>query len=168
MADVRVHDDVAHAVDDAGVHQHEPISLEVDARFGGQLDHRGDLPRERPAEREAESGCELPRWIVQRFFELAVEHERERVKLARDEERQHDGLASLRQSLLSPVRRREFELWIHRDGNAAALVAIEVELPADRSRPDAGLVTLSGLIWRRKPGLTRFARSTVDVCLVSC
>ncbi len=28
MADVRVHDDVAHAVDDAGVHQHEPISLE--------------------------------------------------------------------------------------------------------------------------------------------
>ena len=32
------------------------------------------------------------------------------------------------------------------DGNAAALVAIEVELPADRSRPDAGLVTLSGLI----------------------
>ena len=30
MADVRVHDDVAHAVDDAGVHQHEPISLEVD------------------------------------------------------------------------------------------------------------------------------------------
>src|SRR5437667_5420203 len=82
MADVRVHDDVAHAVDDAGVHQHEPISLEVDARFGAQLDHRGDLPRERPAEREAESGCELPRWIVQRFFELAVEHERERVKLA--------------------------------------------------------------------------------------
>lgn len=62
MADVRVHDDVAHAVDDAGVHQHEPISLEVDARFGAQLDHRGDLPRERPAEREAESGCELPRW----------------------------------------------------------------------------------------------------------
>ena len=47
------------------------------------------LPRERPAEREAESGCE--------------------------------------------------QLWIHRDGNAAALVAIEVELPADRSRPDAGL-----------------------------
>ena len=43
-------------------------------------------------------------------------------------------------------RRREFEVWIHRDGNAAALVAIEVELPADRSRPDAGLVTLSGLI----------------------
>jgi hypothetical protein len=39
------------------------------------------------------------------------------------------------------VRLREFELWIHRDGNAAALVAIEVELPADRSRPDAGLVT---------------------------
>jgi hypothetical protein len=38
----------------------------------------------------------LPRWIVQRFFELAVEHERERVKLARDEERQHDGLAGLR------------------------------------------------------------------------
>ena len=38
MADVRVHDDVAHAVDDAGVHQHEPISLEVDARFGAQLD----------------------------------------------------------------------------------------------------------------------------------
>src|SRR5438128_10086854 len=66
MADVRVHDDVAHAVDDAGVHQHEPISLEVDARFGAQLDHRGDLPRERPAEREAESGCDLPRWIVQR------------------------------------------------------------------------------------------------------
>jgi hypothetical protein len=30
--------------------------------------------------------------------------------------------------------------------NAAALVALEVELPADRSRPDAGLVTLSGLI----------------------
>lgn len=82
----------------------------------------------------------------QRFFELAVEHERERVKLARDEERQHDGLAGLRESLLGPVRRREFELWIHRDGNAAALVAIEVELPADRSRPDAGLVTLSGLI----------------------
>jgi hypothetical protein len=27
------------------------------------------------------------------------------------------------------VRRRDFELWIHRDGNAAALVAIEVELP---------------------------------------
>lgn len=51
-----------------------------------------------------------------------------------------------RESLLGPVRRREFELWIHRDGNAAALVAIEVELPADRSRPDAGLVTLSGLI----------------------
>src|SRR6478672_10956930 len=75
MADVRVHDDVADAVDDAGVHQHEPISLEVDARFGAQLDHRGDLPRERPAEREAESGCELPRWIVQRFFELAVEHD---------------------------------------------------------------------------------------------
>jgi hypothetical protein len=25
---------VAHAVDDARVHQHEPISLEVDARFG--------------------------------------------------------------------------------------------------------------------------------------
>src|SRR5215213_8257800 len=49
-------------------------------------------------------------------------------------------------SLLGPVRRREFEPWIHRDGNAAALVAIEVELPADRSRPDAGLVTLSGLI----------------------
>jgi hypothetical protein len=146
MADVRVHDDVAHAVDDAGVHQHEPISLEVDARFGAQLDHRGDLPRERPAEREAESGCELPRWIVQRFFELAVEHERERVKLARDEERKHDGLAGLRESLLGPVRRRELELWIHRDGNAAALVAIEVELPADRSRPDAGLVTLSGLI----------------------
>jgi hypothetical protein len=80
------------------------------------------------------------------FFELAVEHERERVKLARDEERQHDGLAGLRESLLGPVRRREFELWIHRDGNAAALVAREVELPADRSRPDAGLVTLSGLI----------------------
>ena len=80
------------------------------------------------------------------FFELAVEHERERVKLARDEERQHDGLAGLRESLLGPVRRREFELWIHRDGNAVALVAIEVELPADRSRPDAGLVTLSGLI----------------------
>jgi hypothetical protein len=80
-----------------------------------------------------------------RVFELAVEHERERVKLARDEERQHDGLAGLRESLLGPVRRREFELWIHRDGNAAALVAIEVELPADRS-PDAGLVTLSGLI----------------------
>jgi len=118
MADVRVHDDVAHAVDDAGVHQHEPISLEVDARFGAQLDHRGDLPRERPAERAAESGCELRRWIVQRFFE----------------------------PLLGPVRRREFELWIHRDGNAAALVAIEVDLPADRSRPDAGLVTLSGLI----------------------
>jgi hypothetical protein len=38
------------------VHQHEPISLEVDARFGAPLDHRGDLPRERPAEREAESG----------------------------------------------------------------------------------------------------------------
>ena len=83
---------------------------------------------------------------LQRFFELAVEHERERVKLARDEERQHDGLAGLRESLLGPVRRREFELWIHRDGNAAALVAIEVELPADRSRPDAGLVTVSGLI----------------------
>jgi hypothetical protein len=66
--------------------------------------------------------------------------------LERDEERQHDGLAGLRESLLGPVRRREFELWIHRDGNAAALVAIEVELPADRSRPDAGLVTLSGLI----------------------
>jgi hypothetical protein len=47
---------------------------------------------------------------------------------------------------VNAVRRREFELWIHRDGNAAALVAIEVELPADRSRPDAGLVTLSGLI----------------------
>ena len=92
------------------------------------------------------SDANLPRWIVQRFFELAVEHERERVKLARDEERQHDGLAGLRESLLGPVRRREFELWIHRDGNAAALVAIEVELPADRSRPDAGLVTLSGLI----------------------
>ena len=30
------YDDVAHAVDDAGVHQHEPISLEVDARFGAQ------------------------------------------------------------------------------------------------------------------------------------
>jgi hypothetical protein len=87
MADVRVHDDFAHAVDDAGVHQHEPISLEVDARFGAQLDQRRDLPRERPAEREAESGCELPRWIVQGFFELAVEHERERVKLGRDEER---------------------------------------------------------------------------------
>ena len=43
MADVRVHDDVAHAVDDAGVHQHEPISLEVDARFGAQLDHRGQF-----------------------------------------------------------------------------------------------------------------------------
>ena len=83
---------------------------------------------------------------MQRFFELVVEHERERVKLARDEERQHDGPAGLRESLLGPVRRREFELWIHRDGNAAALVAIEVELPADRSRPDAGLVTLSGLI----------------------
>jgi hypothetical protein len=109
MADVRAHDDVAHAVDDAGVHQHEPISPEVDARFGAQLDHRGDLPRERPAEREAESGCELPRWIVRRFFELAVEHERERVKLARDEERRHDGLAGLRESLLGPVRRREFE-----------------------------------------------------------
>ncbi len=68
------------------------------------------------------------------------------MKLARDEERQHDGLAGLRESLLGPVRRREFELWIHRDGNAAALVAIEVELPADRSRPDAGLVTLSVLI----------------------
>jgi hypothetical protein len=40
------------------------------------------------------------------------------------------------------VRRREFELWIHRDGNAAALVAIEVELPADRSRPDAGTSAL--------------------------
>ena len=88
----------------------------------------------------------LPRWIGQRFLKLAVEHERERVKLADDEERQHDGLAGLRESLLGPVRRREFELWIHRDGNAAALVAIEVELPADRSRPDAGLVTLSGLI----------------------
>jgi hypothetical protein len=50
--------------------------------------------------------------IVQRFFELAAEHERERVKLARDEERQHDGLAGLRESLLGPVRRREFELWI--------------------------------------------------------
>ena len=132
MADVRVHDDVAHAVDDAGVHQ-RPISLEVDARFGAQLDHRGDLPRERPAEREAESGCELPRWIVQRFFELAVGHERERVKLARDEERQMVWPAS--ESLLGPVRRREFELWIHRDGNAAALVAIEVELPADRIVP---------------------------------
>jgi len=58
MADVRVHDDVAHAVDAAGVHQHEPISLEVDARFRAQLDHRGDLPRERPAEREAESAFE--------------------------------------------------------------------------------------------------------------
>ena len=69
------------------------------------------------------------RWIVPRFFELAVEHERERVKLARDEERQHEGLAGLRECLLGPVRRREFELWIHRDGNAAALVAIEVELP---------------------------------------
>src|SRR6476646_11136277 len=76
----------------------------------------------------------------------SVRSSRERVKLARDEERQHDGLAGLRESLLGPVRRREFELWIHRDGNAAALVAIEVELPADRSRPDAGLVTLSGLI----------------------
>ena len=54
-------------------------------------------------------------------------------------------LAGLRDSLLGPVRRREFELWIHREGNATALVAIEVELP-DRSRPDAGLVTLSGLI----------------------
>ena len=32
MADVRVHDDVAHAVHDAGVHEQEPISLEVDAR----------------------------------------------------------------------------------------------------------------------------------------
>src|SRR5437762_9977546 len=89
-----------------------------------------------------------------RVFELAVEHERERVKLARDEERQHDGLAGLRESPLGPVRRREFELWIHRDGNAAALVAIEVELPADRSRPDAGVVTLWPH-WRRKPGLTR-------------
>jgi len=59
MADGRGHDDVAHAVDDAGVHQHEPISLEVDARFGAQLDHRGDLPRERPAERAAESEGEL-------------------------------------------------------------------------------------------------------------
>ena len=68
--------------------------------------------------------------------------------------------AGLRESLLGPVRRREFELWIHRDGNAAAPVAIEVERPADRSRPDAGLVTLSGRPhWRRKPGLTRFARS---------
>ena len=113
MADVRVHDDVAHAVDDASV------TSTSRSRWN---------------------------WIVQRFFELAVEHERERVKLARDEERQHDGLAGLRESLLGPVRRREFELWIHRDGNAAALVAIEVELPADRSRPDAGLVTLSGLI----------------------
>jgi hypothetical protein len=110
--------------DDAGVQQHEPISLEVDARFGPQPDRRGDLPRERPSEREAESGCELPRWIVQRFFELAVEHERERVKLARDEERQHDGLAGLRESLLGPVH------------------------------------------WRRKPGLTRFVRSTVDVLLI--
>jgi hypothetical protein len=34
------------------------------------------------------------------------------VKLARDEGRQHDGLAGLRESLLGPVRRREFELWI--------------------------------------------------------
>src|SRR5215216_6678637 len=90
MADVRVHDDVAHAVDDAGVHQHEPISLEVDALFGAQLDHRGDLPRERPAEREAESGCELPRWIVQGF-----------------------SGSLLNRSLLGRVRRREFELWIH-------------------------------------------------------
>src|SRR6185503_20966688 len=39
-------------------------------------------------------------------FELAVEHERERVKLARDEERQHDGLAGLRESLLGPPERR--------------------------------------------------------------
>jgi PadR family transcriptional regulator PadR len=84
-------------------------------------------------------------------FELAGEHERERVKLARDEERQHDGLAGLRESLPGPVRRREFELWIHRDGNAAALVAIDVELSADRSRPDAGLVTRSGLIGGGKP-----------------
>jgi hypothetical protein len=83
------------------------------------------------------------RRIVQRFFELAVELERERVKLARDEERQHDGLAGLRESLLGPVRRREFELWIHRDGNAAALVAIEVELPADRSRPEPSRFAIS-------------------------
>jgi hypothetical protein len=41
---------------------------------------------------------------VQRFFELAVEHERERVKLARDEERQQDGLAGLRAGWPSPRR----------------------------------------------------------------
>ena len=70
MADVRVHDDVAHAVDDAGV------TSTSRSRWN---------------------------WIVQRFFELAVEHERERVKLARDEERQHDGLAGLRESLLGPA-----------------------------------------------------------------
>ena len=46
----------------------------------------------------------------------------------------------------APCAGANSELWIHRDGNAAALVAIEVELPADRSRRDAGLVTLSGLI----------------------
>ena len=70
----------------------------------------------------------------------------ERVKLARDEERQHDTSPASESPFSAPCGRREFELWIHRDGNAAALVAIEVELPADRSRPDAGLVTLSGLI----------------------
>jgi len=43
---------------------YRPITLEVDARFGAQLDHRGATFRvnDRP-KREAESGCELPRWF---------------------------------------------------------------------------------------------------------
>src|SRR3954464_6118743 len=101
-------------------------------------------------------------------FELAGEHERERVKLARDEKRQHVGLAGLRESVLGPVRRREFELWIHRDGNAAALVAIEVELPADRSRPAAGLVTLSGLIGGGNRVLHDSRDQLLNAAIVGC
>ena len=179
------HDDVAHAVDDAGVHQHEPISLEVDARFGAQLDHRGDLPRERPAEREAESGASsrdgtatcgtgasVPRrperWIVQRFFELAVEHERERVKLARDEERQarwsgrpprvpSRPRAPARIRAVDTPRRKCRGARRHRSRTSRRSQSSRCR-PCNPLRPH----------WRRKPGLTRFARSTVDVCLVSC
>src|SRR6266540_2885819 len=132
MARIDVHQDVAHTVDESGVHEHEAVVLEIQGGLGAQFDHRRNFSRQRAAKTNSEVRRDSPFRIVHWLLEAAVEDERELMKLARDEQRQDNRLADRRETLsdASTAGSGKFHLRVERSRHAAVLVAVEVELHA--------------------------------------